>query len=493
MPLSTGQVLNNRYRIVSLLGQGGMGAVYRAWDLTLKRPLALKENLETTPEAQKQFEREAQILANLSHPNLPRVSDYFSIPGQGQYLVMDFVEGVDLQTMIDQQGALSENQALEWVCQICEALDYLHNQSSPIIHRDIKPANIKIRPDGRAMLVDFGIAKLYDPHRSTTVGAKAVTPGFSPPEQYSGKTDARSDIYALGATLYTLLTGETLPESALRAVGSGNFSPPRQLKASISPHVEAAVLRAIEISTDKRFQRAGELRTALTQPAQAATPPTAKMQPPIPATQVMPPPEIPVQPAGRAMPVPKKRPYWLALPLGGLVCLVVAGVICIASGGLGSGVPEVQPATQVAIGRPTATRSQPTTAPQPTPTPARGVEPTQPPAPNYPTATPTPWSPPPTEPPPPVPSGPAILRVEQSSNCRGGPGTDYVLLRTFTAGTELEIIGRGDNGWWLIRINDPSTRKKQCWISGGTPQGNLDAVPYSDWIGDENTAMTPWP
>ncbi len=263
MPLSTGQVFNNRYRIVSLLGQGGMGAVYRAWDISLKRPLALKENLETSVEAQKQFEREARILANLSHPNLPRVTDYFSIQGQGQYLVMDFVEGEDLQSMLDRQGALPEAQALEWVAQICDALDYLHNQPSPVIHRDIKPANIKITPDGRAVLVDFGIAKLYDPHRATTVGAKAVTPGFSPPEQYSGKTDARSDIYALGATLYFMLTGRVPPESIARATG-GAMLPPHQINPGISSHTETAVLQAMALLPEQRFQNIGDFKAALT-------------------------------------------------------------------------------------------------------------------------------------------------------------------------------------------------------------------------------------
>jgi len=132
----------------------------------------------------KQFTREAQILARLAHPNLPRVIDSFIIPDVGQYLVMDYVEGEDLQTMLGRLGRLPEPQVLSWISQICDALAYLHNQSSPIIHRDIKPGNIKIRSDGRAMLVDFGIAKVYNPTIATTMGARAFTPGYSPPEQY---------------------------------------------------------------------------------------------------------------------------------------------------------------------------------------------------------------------------------------------------------------------------------------------------------------------
>jgi serine/threonine-protein kinase len=218
MPLEPGQVLNNRYRIAKLLGQGGFGAVYRAWDLNLERACALKENLEISEEAQRQFKREALILSGLSHPNLPRVIDHFIIPGQGQYLVMDYVEGEDLQEMLESTGRpLPEAQALSWISQVCDALVYLHSQNPPVIHRDIKPANIKITPQGQAMLVDFGIAKMYDAHLQTTLGARAVTAGYSPPEQYgSGMTDPRSDIYALGATLYHLLTGQQPPESIQR-------------------------------------------------------------------------------------------------------------------------------------------------------------------------------------------------------------------------------------------------------------------------------------
>ena len=183
--------------------------MYRAWDLNLDHPRAIKENLDTSPQAQRQFKREAQILDQLVHPNLPRVIDHFIIPNQGQYLVMDSVEGEDLKEKLDKaSGPLPESQVLIWIEQICEALTYLHLQNPPIIHRDIKPANIRITPKGQPMLVDFGIAKEFNPAQSTTKGARAVTSGYSPPEQYGrGTTDAKSDIYALGAALYHLLTG----------------------------------------------------------------------------------------------------------------------------------------------------------------------------------------------------------------------------------------------------------------------------------------------
>jgi serine/threonine protein kinase len=265
MALTIGEVIHHdRYRIEELLGQGGMGAVYKAWDLNLDIPVAIKENLEATPEAQKQFIREANMLAKLVHPNLPRVIDYFSIPGQGQYLVMDFIDGEDLRAMFMRLGRLPEPQVLNWIGQITDALSYLHSQPTPIIHRDIKPANIKVRPDGRAVLVDFGIAKFYDPKLATTMGAKAVTPGYSPPEQYGGgSTDTRSDIYALGATLFALLTGAEPPESVLRAVKQAEFPRPRELNSEISLQVEEAILKSVEISTDRRYQTISEMSQVL--------------------------------------------------------------------------------------------------------------------------------------------------------------------------------------------------------------------------------------
>jgi formylglycine-generating enzyme required for sulfatase activity len=273
MTLKSGAVLHNRYRIVKLITQGGFGTLYKAWDTVLGRPCALKENLDSSPVAQRQFLREAKILANLVHPNLPRVTDYFSIPGQGQYLIMDYIEGQDLQEILEVQGIklpaggrLTEAQALPWINQICDALSYLHSQNPPIIHRDIKPANIKITPEGRATLIDFGIAKVYVPKLKTTIGAQAVTPGFSPYEQYGkGATDARTDIYAFGATIYTLLTGIEPPESVQRVVNDP-LVPPRQLNPSLSHRTSAAILKAMQMDPANRFQNADELKSALKAP-----------------------------------------------------------------------------------------------------------------------------------------------------------------------------------------------------------------------------------
>ncbi len=264
MSLRPGEVINNRYQILKQLGQGGFGAVYRAEDLSLKTTCAIKENLDYWDEAQRQFELEALMLANLRHPNMPRVTDYFVIPAQGQYLVMDFVEGYDLQQVIDRTGQpLLEKKVFGWVDQICDALAYLHAQTPPIIHRDVKPANIRVTPGGKAMLVDFGVAKLYSPDSKTSMGARAVTAGYSPVEQYGqGTTDPRADVYALGATLYTLLTAKRPPESIDRVTGT-ILPPPRQHNPRITGPVEQVILRAMEVLAHNRFATIHDFRQAL--------------------------------------------------------------------------------------------------------------------------------------------------------------------------------------------------------------------------------------
>jgi formylglycine-generating enzyme required for sulfatase activity/serine/threonine protein kinase len=271
MPLSVGQTLNQRYRIVTLLGQGGFGAVYKAWDQNMERWRALKENLEATPEAQRQFKREALILGDLAHPNLPRVIDHFVTPdpsgGCGSaYLVMDFVEGEDLEKMLERNGRpLPESQVIGWLSQVCDALEYLHGQQPPVIHRDIKPANIKVTPTGKAMLVDFGIAKLFHPNVKTTVGARAYTSGYSPPEQYGrGATDAQSDIYALGATAYHLLTGRLPPDSVdILSNSAAPLRPVRALNPAVSAQVSLAIERAMQLNRAKRWKSVVEFREAL--------------------------------------------------------------------------------------------------------------------------------------------------------------------------------------------------------------------------------------
>ena len=214
-----------------------MGAVYRAHDDNLDVEVAVKENFFVSDESARQFQREAHLLFELRHPGLPRVIDHFVVEDQGQYLVMDFIDGDDADQMLKKNdGPIDEQTVVRWGMQILEALKYLHARNPPVIHRDIKPFNIKITPSGRAMLVDFGLAKEYDPTKSTTVGAKAYTPGFAPPEQYGqGRTDPRTDIYAFGATLYNLLTNKVPSDGLQRAMGQAKLIPVRDLTRMSRP------------------------------------------------------------------------------------------------------------------------------------------------------------------------------------------------------------------------------------------------------------------
>ncbi|MFB0538206.1 MAG: serine/threonine protein kinase [Anaerolineae bacterium] len=267
-----GTVLVTRYRLVKLLGAGGFGAVYLADDNRIQgRRVAVKESFDTSPGARRQFEREAQLLARLDHPQLVDVNDYFALPSEELFLVMDYVEGESLREMLDRSGPLPENQAVEYVKQVCEALEYMHTwvdpttgQRAPIIHRDIKPDNLKWTPQGRVVVIDLGIAKVYDPKRPTTVGAKGVAPGFSPLEQYGkGLTDARSDVYALGATLYCLLTGEIPPEATDRVVNQTPVPPPRQFNPAVSLQTARVIEKAMQLQARDRYQSAKEMRQKL--------------------------------------------------------------------------------------------------------------------------------------------------------------------------------------------------------------------------------------
>ena len=215
--LTSGTVLQNRYRIVATLAKGGMGAIYRALDTHLNIPVAVKEMIpksgidaKTLLQLQQQFQQEASLLAHLDHPNMVEVTDFFDEAGKA-YLVMGFVLGESLDERIEREGALPEDEVLNWADQLLDALEYCHAHG--VVHRDIKPLNVILHPDGHAVLVDFGLAKLWNPGdpRTQTAIRGIGTPEYAPPEQYSdlpGHTDPRSDLYSLGATLYHALTGK---------------------------------------------------------------------------------------------------------------------------------------------------------------------------------------------------------------------------------------------------------------------------------------------
>lgn len=259
-------ILQNRYRLIRRLGGGGMGQVYLACDARLAdKKCAIKQLVpdpHLTPDEQLQaaelFRREAAILANLNHPNLPDVFDYFEEEGCF-YLVMDYVSGETLADRLAQSPTgLPQELVIEWALQLCEVLDYLHTLEPPVIFRDMKPANIMVTPEGQIKLIDFGVARLFNPEKQTDT-LKMGTAGYAPPEQYAGQgqTTPRSDIYALGATLYELLTGDD--PTAHPFV----FTPPNKLRPAISATLSEAIMRAVSLDPAARFPSARAMKEAL--------------------------------------------------------------------------------------------------------------------------------------------------------------------------------------------------------------------------------------
>jgi serine/threonine-protein kinase len=294
VPLKAGEVLRDRYRIRRIIGQGGAGSIYLADDLRLEgRQCALKEvehdrslPPELFEEAREQFSREARVLARLDHPNLPKVSDFFSIDTR-DYLVMDFIPGKDLRTMMleaKQHGDfLNENDVLNWANQLANALSYLHSQDTPVLHRDIKPSNLKLTPSGMVKLVDFGLVKLLAPGEITiTVVQGQGTALYTPIEQYGGgtdHTDNRSDIYAFGATLYHLLTNRPPADARERFLDPTCLLPLRQVNPKISARTEKAILWAMQLHPIDRPETIDVFREVLignrpTQPVQMQTVPS---------------------------------------------------------------------------------------------------------------------------------------------------------------------------------------------------------------------------
>ena len=280
--LNSGTLLQNRYLIQAPLGQGGMGSVYRAFDQTMNRVVAIKEYIpdpnaasQAIAQARQQFQREAQVLGALTHPSLPHTYDFFT-SGGNEYVVMELIEGQPLDQIIAQHGAINEGAVRAWANQVLDALIYIHSRN--VIHRDIKPANIILKPDGKVVLVDFGLVKLVDPNNPYTATAMRGlgTAGYAPLEQFSAgmHTDARSDIYTLGATLYHLLSGQ-MPVDVPQRVADPNALPSlRAVNPNISPVMDAVVQKAMSVRAAERYQSAAEMRQALnTRPQPASTAP----------------------------------------------------------------------------------------------------------------------------------------------------------------------------------------------------------------------------
>ncbi len=264
--LQTGTILENRYQIEGVIGTGGMSTVYSARDLrfSVVKPVAVKEMINRARDdmlresAVIMFEREANVLASLQHPSIPKIHDYFTI-GSQSYLVMELIPGQNLEKIIDQtQGFIPESQVISWTIELCDVLEYLHNQKpQPTVFRDMKPANIMITPDNRLVLVDFGIAKVFQGgQKGTMIG----TEGYSPPEQYRGEANHLADIYALGATLHHLLTNV---DPRMEAPFSFEERPIRSINPEVNAQVEEVIEKALKYDPLERYQSAEEMRNAL--------------------------------------------------------------------------------------------------------------------------------------------------------------------------------------------------------------------------------------
>lgn len=275
-------ILDNRYRIVSTLGEGGMGRVYKAEHIKLGRLFAIKEmddirfdGNEEKEEARLKFEKEADILSRLHHRGIPEVTDFFTLnesytivysPGNRviksrnrHFLVMSFIEGRDLGNIMKDRKykAVGEDDAVEWLNQILDILEYLHSQKPPVIYRDMKPSNIMLSDKNEIFLIDFGIAKLFQPQRKGTL---IGTPGYAAPEQYKGISDRRSDIYSLGATYHFLLTGIDPEKDTSSLFQFRNIS---QVNLTISSGLEKLVMSMLELDSSLRPQSIKEIRNAL--------------------------------------------------------------------------------------------------------------------------------------------------------------------------------------------------------------------------------------
>jgi len=255
-------LLENRYIIVKTLGRGGMGAVYLALDTSLNNmAVAVKEMSTQAVGGDLQaaigaFKKEASLLVSLHHPQLPRILDLFPRGEDRWYLVMDYIEGQTLKEVADRRGAIPEEDVLNWARQLGEILEYLHKQNPPIIFHDLKPANIMLTPEGRIKLIDFGIARHFR-LESTADTSDYGSGGFAPPEQYAAnQTDPRSYIYALGATLHYLLTGQDPGKNPFI------FVPPSQT-VKVSPWLETAIMKALEINPENRPQSMREMLNLL--------------------------------------------------------------------------------------------------------------------------------------------------------------------------------------------------------------------------------------
>lgn len=353
MALLPGETIKERYRVLSLLGQGPYGSVYRVWDKLNQQEYALKEYLDPSAEAQKKFQRQANQLSALDHPKLPKTRDVFTIPNIGQYLVTDYVPGVNLQELLQQYGPLPSERVVEWLQAVCRPLAYLHEKKQ--LHLNLKPANIRLTPQGEVFLVDSGLPAL---------GVAPGTAGFAAPEQRKQEAvDTLSDIYSLGATLYTLLTNKTPAAALQRESGLATLVSARDVNPNVPPYLSIVANRAMSLRPDARFQSLDEFTKALTNPL--GTPSLASAEPrrtphalntPFPKT---------VEPHRRVMPT---RTIWGLVTILLITVITLVSLILLDREELVGGSVEAATATTQSQIISVLTSVAPTTTPTPLPT-----------------------------------------------------------------------------------------------------------------------------
>ncbi|HEY1016530.1 MAG TPA: protein kinase [Herpetosiphonaceae bacterium] len=396
--LAAGTQLQQRYTIVRLLGQGGVGAVYEAQDSRLKRRVALKHLLLADPQVIKAFAHEAQLLGTLQHACLPRVSDHFA-EGTDQFLVMDYIPGADLADQLDQRGqAFPVGQVLAWADQLLDVLDYLHTHQPPILHRDIKPHNLKVTARGMLMLLDFGLAKgtIATTMLTTTSSVRGYTPLYAPLEQIQGTgTGAQSDLYSVAATLYHLLVGAPAPDVLTRVAATINGQPDpllpvHQRNPQVSVGVSEVLTQALRVGFAQRPASAAVMRQALQAPSAPAASGATVIVPAGQAATI-------AFPVMAAQPQARRRRRWWVAGGGLLLTSVMIGSFAVWGPGAGpAGTEEVLAAVPTASSTPapSATRGA-----APVPPTARPPSATRPAAPTtaasttQPTATPEPSTP----------------------------------------------------------------------------------------------------
>jgi Tol biopolymer transport system component len=489
--LHAGRTLGH-YRIVAELGRGGMAVVYKAWQPSLERFVALKvlpAYFQHEPEFLARFHREAKSAARLNHPNIITIHDTGEIDGV-HYIAMEYVEGGSLRDRLA-AGPLSLEETANILAQIAAALDFAHRHG--LIHRDIKPANILFTDDGRPKVTDFGIARASDGTHLTRTGVLMGTPEYMAPEQAEGRpVDHRTDLYALGVVLYQMLTGRapfqgTTPHATLHAVIYEPPPPPRQIAPGLPPAVEAVVLKAIAKQPERRFQRGADMAAAL----RAAL--------------------LGRAPKGQAAAAPRRSPLiWIMAGIAAVLVLLLGGLALLLAGGGGGGTAAVPTATAIAWVTPTeplATGAPSPSAALPTVTPAFPTEPvvvltdTPPPpattplpatdSPLPPTATPvlaTPTPPPPTHTPPPPTAVPGVHagRLAFGSNREGNPEIYVVNL---DGGSPVRLTRNNANDWlpdWSpdgTRIAFTTNRNGSydLWVMNADGGGQMAVVATNAW------------